>query len=174
MNNQKLKRTVSIAGALLMSVLLAACSCEECSQLNCGDGTMEQMDSGVRSCVVTPIACGDGAHEQATDGQRECVPNDPDDILECGNGTHQQEQATGGQRECVPGASTCAPGEAEIIEDDGTTSCRPEPLFCADGTHEQATGGQRECVLNDANLACGDGTHEQATGGQRECAVGDP
>ncbi len=174
MNNQKVKRTLSIAGALLISVLLAACSCEECSQLNCGDGTMEQMQSGVRNCVVTPIACGNGAHEQASGGQRECVPINSDNILECGDDTHQQEQATGGQRECVLGPSSCPASDDEILNEDGTTSCRPEPLFCAEGTHEQATGGQRECVLNDANLACGDGTHEQATGGQRECAVGDP
>lgn len=174
MNIQKVKRLSSIGATLLISAVLAGCPCEECARLNCGEGTMEQMNGDDRTCVVTPVSCGSGAHEQATGGQRECVPDNPDNILECGTDTYQQEQATGGQRECVPGETSCLDGEIEVLHPDETTSCSLEALSCADGTHEQATGGQRECVLDDSNLGCGEGTHEQATGGQRECVPDAP
>lgn len=169
MKIENARRYIQNLALLSVSAFLAGCPCPACDALICGQGTMETMIGADRTCVVTPLTCGGGAHEQMVGGERECAPVEPGNVLECGVDTHEQEQAIGGERECVPGDTTCAPGQIEINNADGTLSCENGPVSCGEGTHEQAIGGERECVLDDANLGCGEGTHEQTIGGEREC-----
>ena len=162
-------RILGNAGLLGITAVLAGCLCPKCDSLTCGNGTMEEMVGGQRTCVATPVSCGGGTQEQPTGAQRECVPVNTGDILECGAGTYEHEQAPGGPRACVSGASSCPAGQIEVLNTDGTKSCKSGTLACGDGTQEQAIGGQRECVVVGSDLACGTGTQEQAVGGQREC-----
>jgi len=172
MNIQKIRAIISNVSLLALSAFLAGCPCTACDKLMCGDGTIETISGEERTCIVASVSCGDGAMEQTMGGQRECVPvADPGDILECGDGTHQQEQTIGGQRECVLGDTSCTDGEIEYLDKDGNVLCHPIDAVCGEGTFEQTIGGQRECVPDDTGLSCGEGTMEQTMGGQRECGV---
>lgn len=169
MMRNRFRQVASFACLSLGVAILAGCQCSpEIPPVYCGDGTRELSIDGRRTCVVAPLSCGRGAQEQATGGQRECIPEDTSMVVYCAGETHQQEQATGGQRECVTTPTDCGPGEIEIVDSAGNSTCETAKITCGRGMLEQATGGQRECVPN--LVVCGDNAQpEQATGGQREC-----
>ncbi len=180
----KERRTIVAVALLFIAVMVAGCG-EDSVDGNCGEGTVEDGDSG--ECVPEELECDDGqtlspdgtqcvatadqycgTGTELDDDSGQCVAPE---FLECGEGSLDDdgecvpesivecgEGTVAHELRCRPSSEVCGGNTIdELDDDDDAVSCRPFGDACGEGTTFDVV--DQVCVrLSD--LECGPGTIE--------------